>query len=42
MEPSRQSAAAAYKVRHCHSNDCKFATSPNDHAMLVAGSQQAT
>ena len=42
VEPSRQSAAAAYKVRHCHSNDCKLALSRNDHAMLAADSQQAT
>ncbi len=42
VEPSRQSAAAAYKVRHCHSNDCKLAPSRNDHAMLAADSQQAT
>ncbi len=40
VEPSRQSAAAAYKV--CHCDDCKFAPSRNDHAMLAADSQQAT
>ncbi len=42
VEPSRLSAAAAYKVRHCHSNDCRFAPSRIDHAMLAADSQQAT
>ncbi len=41
-KPSRQSAFAAYKVRHCHSNDFKFAPSHNDHAMLATDSQQAT
>ena len=39
VKPLRQPSAAGYKVRHSHSNDCKFAPSRNDHAMLAADSQ---